>query len=128
MYTKATHCNQFIENDFDIFDTINTHILFGRSGFKLNRISFEKRLPLFKLVIDKSKKLALKRIIISDYHAEAQNTEGKCQFKLVHLKPKSVLIETAKELLFPEFEITNIVYSAGEGCPNRDIHIIADRT
>jgi hypothetical protein len=121
-YTKGTDGLRFLEEGFvDEYDTINTHILFGRSGFKLNRVSWDKRLPLVHGVLEKAKRLAKRRIIFSDYHADSK------QFKLRHLKPKAVVIDFVEKELAPTFKITEIAYSAGEGCPVRDLHIVADR-
>jgi hypothetical protein len=118
IYTKSTHHLKFLDGFNEHFDTIQTHNFFGRSGKKLIRTPFEKRLPVYRSVMLQIKQLCNKRVIVSDYHADA------LQFKLPHLKGKSTIIQATNELLKPEFKFIDIVYSAGEGCPNRDMHLI----
>lgn len=124
MYSGSTHAIKFFELDAK-YDTVHIHILFGKAGFRPDkppiRDSFESRLPLFDKVMKKAKQIANKRIIFSDYHEESK------QFKIKNLKPKSVVIDTVKNVLDSEFKIVEIGFSAGEGCSNRDIHIVADK-
>lgn len=122
-YTASTHAIKFLGSEMK-YDTVHIHILFGKAGFRPNkpplRDSFESRLPLFDKVMRKAKEVAKQRVIFSDYHEDSK------QFKITNLKPKTVLIETVRKALEPEFEIVEIGFSAGEGCPNRDIHIISE--
>jgi hypothetical protein len=110
-FTKGLGTFKFLKNERK-FDTVVTHIFFGKSQERR-----EDRTEVFRSVLRKAKKVG-DRLIITDFN------KASGQFEHLNLPTAEEIVEMVREMVEPEFKISEITYSAAG---NRELGIIVDR-